>query len=80
MSVRARFYVAEVSKFANGGYADPKPVGRVVMRAVARGEHNKAWASATPSGELTMTVIGGALPWFEERIGAEVSILLEDGE
>jgi len=80
MAVRARFYVAEVTRYANQvqeGYAAPAPRGMVVMRPVTRGEDNKEWASATPSGEVRMTVTGPAWPWFDERLGKEVSILIE---
>lgn len=82
MAVIARFYVAEVTKFANGGYAEPKPVGNVVMRPVTRGEPNRQWASSTPSGEFKMTVIGEAFPFFEENLGKEIEILLRkpDGD
>lgn len=77
--IRAKFYVAEVTKFANGGYADPKPMGNVTMRPVTRGEDNREWASATPSGEFKMTVIGDAFPWFDEHLGREVSITIDEG-
>lgn len=82
MAVRAKFYVAEFTRYATGasrpGYADPAPFGKVVLRPVTRGEENKEWASATPSGQFEMTVNGPGLPWFEERIGREVNILIED--
>lgn len=81
-TVRARFYVAQINQFANGvtrpGYADPAPIGDVVMRPVTRGEDNAEWASSTPSGEFKMTVRGTAFPWFQERLGQEVAITLED--
>lgn len=48
MTVRAKFYVEEVARTTYGG--------RVKLRAVSRGEDNKKWASATPSGELSMTI------------------------
>ncbi len=82
MSVNARFYVAEVTRYAHGsnrpGYADPAPMGQVVLRPATRGEHNREWASSTPSGEFKMVVNGPALPWFEERLGSEVAINLAD--
>lgn len=83
MAVRAKFYVAEVTRYANqvrAGYAEPAPRGTVVMRAVSRGEENAEWASATPSGEFKMTVTGPAWPWFDERLGREVSILIDDAD
>lgn len=46
--VRAKFYVYSISRTINGGSVD--------LRAVTRGEDNKVWASATPSGQITMTI------------------------
>lgn len=80
--IRARFYVAQISQFANGvtrpGYADPAPIGDVTLRPVTRGEDNAQWASSTPAGEFKMTVRGTAFPWFQERLGQEVDITLAD--
>lgn len=80
MAVKARFFVAELTLYTNdlGGYADPPPMAKVVMRPVSRGEANKEWASATPSGEFQMTVRGSAVPFFYERLKKEVSITIED--
>ncbi|HMM95305.1 hypothetical protein [Phycicoccus sp.] len=82
MAVRAKFYVAQSTRYAHGtsrpGYADPAPFGEVILRPVTRGEDNKEWASSTPSGEIKMTVNGPALPWFEQRLGAEVAITFDD--
>lgn len=66
MAVKARFYVAEVTRRPSGrmgGYAAPVPVGDVVLRPVG-GKGNEEWASATPSGEMRMTVRGEALDQF----------------
>lgn len=46
--VRAKFYVEEIAKTIHGG--------RVKLRVVSRGEDNKKWASATPVGEISMTI------------------------
>ena len=82
MTMHARFYVAGINKFATGttrpGYADPAPIAEVTLRPVTRGEANAIWASATPSGELRMTIRGTAVPWFEERLGRELAISLDD--
>lgn len=81
MSVQARFFVAEINQYAHqarGGYASPAPMGIVKLRPVSRGEANSEWASATPSGEFTMTVRGEAFPWFQERLGSELKITIED--
>ena len=81
MTVQARFFVAEINQYAHltqAGYAPPAPMGVVKMRPVSRGEANAQWASATPSGEFTMTVRGEAFPWFQERLGQELKITIED--
>lgn len=81
MAVRAKFYVAEVAQFANqatAGYAAPAPRGTMLLRNVTRGEENREWASATPQGELRMTVNGDAWPWFQQRLGSDVILTMED--
>lgn len=80
MAVEARFYVAGITQYASramSGYAEPVPVGEVVMRAATKAGNEK-WASATPAGEFKMTVRGEALPWFRDRLGKDVRILLDD--
>lgn len=73
-AVEARFYVA--------GYEcqswNPDAVN-VTLRAVSRGEHNKTWAAATPSGEVKMMILNtSAAAWFTERLGKEVSIVFSE--
>lgn len=46
--VRAKFYVHAVEITTYGTI--------VKMRPVTRGEDNKEWSAATPSGELSMTI------------------------
>lgn len=82
MAVRAKFYVAEVTKYATAkvpdGWAQPVPWGKVILRAVTRKQgDNEQWASATPSGSMEMTVSGAAFPWFEEHIGEDLLITLD---
>lgn len=80
MAVQARFYVAAVTKRPvgrMGGYADPKPVGDVTLHP-AGGKGNEAWASATPAGEIKMTIRTEALGWFEDRLGRDVAITFDD--
>lgn len=48
MHVRAKFYVAETTQYASGG--------KVVLRAVCRGEDNKVWSSSTPVGLIELTI------------------------
>lgn len=80
MSVRAKFYVAEITKRPvgrMGGYASPAPVGEVTLRA-AGGPGNEEWASATPAGEMKMTIRTEALDWFETRLGQDIDIAFTD--
>ncbi len=50
MSVRAKFYVASITQRPGVGG------GEVTLAATARGARNAMWASATPSGSMTMTI------------------------
>jgi hypothetical protein len=80
MAVEARFYVSTITEHAPRAmtnYAAPVPVGEVTMRAATKAGNEK-WASATPSGEFKMTVRGDALPWFKDRLGQDVRILIDD--
>jgi hypothetical protein len=72
--VTARFHVAEVTRFAYN--ADNRVVK---LRPSTKGEQNKAWAAATPSGEITMTIGNpAASAWFEDRLGQDVAITFDD--
>jgi hypothetical protein len=82
MAVLAKFYVAEIKQFATAaveGYAAPKPLGQVTMRAITRGgDDNKQWASATPAATLEMTVNGEGFTWFQERLGKDIALTFDD--
>lgn len=74
MTVQARFYVAEITR-----YAYNPDQAQVTLRAVSRGEENKTWAAATPAGEMKMTIGNpAAVKWFEERLGKDVALGFED--
>lgn len=49
MSVRAKFYVTNRDETVSGT--------TVKLIAVCRGADNKPWAAATPSGQITMTIL-----------------------
>jgi hypothetical protein len=69
-AVEARFYI---SGYERNSY-DPSATV-VKMNVVSRGEHNKNWAAATPSGQVTMTIKNeSAASWFVNRLGAEVGV------
>jgi hypothetical protein len=73
-AVQARFYVSGLARFAY----DTSSV-QVTLQAVGRGEHNKSWAAATPSGEIKMTIKNpSAASWFTERLGKEVSLVFTE--
>lgn len=70
--VRAKFYVAEVTAFATGQ-------GSVRLSPVTRGEENREWSAATPSGEIKMTITNtSAWEWFRDRLGTELAISFEE--
>jgi hypothetical protein len=73
MAVAARFYVAKITRHAyNPGHVE------VVLQAVVRGPENKAWASATPNGQITMTVNNEAAgAWFTGLLGDDVAITFD---
>ena len=52
MSVRAKFWVTETTNTTSGG--------SVKLSAVCRGQDNKQWAQATPTGQITMNILNGA--------------------
>ena len=51
-TVRAKFWVTEIKQTTFGG--------SVSLSAVCRGEDNKVWASATPSGSITMSILNNS--------------------
>lgn len=50
MAVTAKFYVSTISQFPG------QPGGRVELQAVVRGEENRQWSAATPSGTISMNI------------------------
>lgn len=75
---RARFYVASTEEFGTPD-ANGQCSGKVTLSAVSRGDQNKEWASATPSGTLTMHINNP--PAFEairgiQRAGMDVDLVL----
>lgn len=76
--VRAKFYVAACEAVAASS-SQPGPQGNVKLKAVSRGAENSSWASATPSGELTMYVSNPAgFAWMQSRLGKEVYLDFSD--
>lgn len=64
MGVRAKFYVTEVCQTTYGG--------QVKLAPVTRGGENAEWASATPSGQIQMTIRNEvALDFFGGKTGGE---------
>src|ERR1700751_5889934 len=71
MSVKAVFYVAAVTKQANGA-------GIVKAQPLAKGPY-ASYSKWTPSGSLEFTCLNdAATAWFEERIGKDVTLTLSD--
>lgn len=69
--VKAKFYVREITE-----YAWNKGARQIVLAPVSRGEENKEWAAATPSGEIKLT-INNELAATQFEIGKEYSITFE---
>lgn len=55
MAVVAKMYVSEVKRMAYN-----RDQVTVTLNCVARGEENKEWAAATPSGEVKLNVMNAA--------------------
>lgn len=76
MSVKARFYISEVTRRAY----NPDHV-QVTLQAAGRGEENKDWAAATPSGQIQMTINNpAAASFFGDRLGKDVTLTFEAAE
>lgn len=76
MAVQARFYVAKITRHAY----NPDHVV-VELQATVRGPENKTWASATPAGQITMTVNNErAGAWFADRLGDDVAITFDQAD
>lgn len=84
MAVKARFWVQKVTKQAvSGGELSREVTLQPVIRAggLPGAEGNVDWSKYTPSGDMRLVVTAaGAGDWFEERIGKDVSITLDDPE
>ncbi|MGV0985034.1 MAG: hypothetical protein ACOYB2_10795 [Limnohabitans sp.] len=83
MSVQAKFYVAEVTRFGYGGGENATMGRRVKLQATSRkDESNRKFWQATPSGQIELSLSAeagaGAGLWFEERIGKSVLLTFED--
>lgn len=74
MAVAARFYVSQITRMAY----NPDHL-QVALQASTRGPENKAWASATPAGNITLTVNNpAAATWFGDRLGKDVAMTFDD--
>lgn len=73
MTVQARFYVASITHTA---YGAQRGAVEVKLQAVSRGDQNRQWAAATPSGVITMQVNNEpAAKWFTDMLGQDVDIV-----
>lgn len=75
--VTARFYVAELTKFAFSQI-------RVKLQPAYSKKHNAKWAAATPSGSIEMNISADmpAAAWFEEALAnkSDIAITFEISE
>lgn len=85
--VTARFYVRQVTRFGAfvtgnaPGFSSPAPLVSVELSPVngSKSDANKSWASATPSGEIKLTVGNpAAAAWFDSMLGKDVAITFEE--
>jgi hypothetical protein len=82
MNVSARFYASALTYCRDRG-------SRIELQPVTRGEHNKPWSSATPSGKLHLySLEPDERDWFAQQIaerpndayGCEFDAVLGTGE
>lgn len=74
MYVSARFWVDEIK---TRGY-NPD-VAEVLLRPTCRGDENKAWAKATPDGEIRLMINNpAAAQFFKDNQGKDVAITFEE--
>jgi hypothetical protein len=73
--ILARFYVSEVTVSAHA----PEGAAQVKLQAVSRGDQNRQWASATPSGQITMTINNEpAASYFRDRLGRDIEVAFKE--
>lgn len=76
MAVVARFFCAVIT---TSKWSPTSEQTEVTLQAATRGQENKAWASATPSGKVTMTINNEAAgQWFRDRLGKDIAITFDD--
>lgn len=72
MAVVARMYVESITRQAY----DKKQVG-IKLRVVSRGEHNKEWAAATPTGSVDLGILNpDAAQFYIDAFDANREILV----
>lgn len=75
MSVRAKFFIAEVTSTT---YGKTEPINKVVLRAATSAGGNEEWSKATPVGTIEMTITNdAAFDQFKGHVGEDVDILFE---
>lgn len=74
MAVVARMFVQEISLFAYNPQAKT-----VKLQVVSRGEENKEWSAATPSGSVTL-VINNTAAAEQFELGQDYLITFEKAD
>ena len=73
MAVKCVFYVQRVTDTASGA-------GEIIATPVAKGPYAE-YSQWTPTGKLEFTSLNpAATAWFRERLGKDVSILIDDAD
>jgi hypothetical protein len=74
MSVKAKFYVRGVTAIAG---ATPD-TGSVELLPVTRGAANAPWSSATPSGQINLTITNpNAWRFYRDNLGKELYVTFD---
>lgn len=86
MPIQARFYIRAIEKYStglvgrDGGWAKPAPHSKVTLSVVSgnRAPENAEWSSATPQGEIVMTIGNPqAAEWFEAMLGEDIAVTFD---
>lgn len=81
MAVQARFWVQSVKKTkVSDGFAREVIMAPVIRPSnIEGGKGNVEWSKYTPSGEIRLVVTDErAGQWYEDRIGEDIAILMDD--
>lgn len=76
MATSLRFYVQSITRTASN--SGPGDGGAVVMAPSYANGKNSDWSKYTPSGKIELQVTGPAFAWFQDHLGKDLHIVIDD--